>query len=294
MTINIIRNKFDKNRFDVEGIQGTKKGFAGFHGRCASIIGWIAAYIFRKAVPIPTKQGVFYINCKSLEKWRQIAAPDSPSINMRDSKVVQAMIKGIKAGADQPVSNDPSPQISNPISLNFTFEEGVVLTSLSTEEKNAFSSMLEAWQNRNSPEKDWSISELAALVNQEEAVLQKLFDLLFLIPNEHNVKALFKALESGLSTEMRVSFQPSAKNLWKGANEQLFGKGSDREVWELDDLSRFLAVSKEALVAFLGDRKDQYTYGEIHGALMDAENSKLNGILEKNRIQRASIRWMLA
>lgn len=110
----ISKNNF-KNRFDINGISkpiGKKTGIAGYHGRFWCIIGWIAAKIFHKTVPLKTSKGVYYLNCKSLENWFRRVAPDSTPLErdkgfsrrMHDPDSVAKMIESIKKQA-QPISN---------------------------------------------------------------------------------------------------------------------------------------------------------------------------------------------
>ncbi|NGX59731.1 MAG: hypothetical protein KR126chlam3_00888 [Chlamydiae bacterium] len=191
----------------------------------------------------------------------------------------------------------------NPSSLNFdrfALSQGFSLTKARPEEKNAFNKIVETWKTRDSSKKDWAISELATFLKQEETALQKLFDLVFLIPNSRKnyptfgLEKLFQALESSLSDELKLSCQPGVKILWFGrmpTAATVFGKGSDKESWKLEELERFLAVSQDALIDFLGERKEQYSTRDIDKALNSAGNRQINEILEKNRTQSHSIRW---
>lgn len=68
----ILRNKL--NRFDIKGLDEcgeVQKGIAGFHGGFGAVIGWIAAKILHKAVPVKVKKEVYYLNCKSLKNWNE-------------------------------------------------------------------------------------------------------------------------------------------------------------------------------------------------------------------------------
>lgn len=314
MEIGISRNKY-RNRFDINGINDAgmpeakgKSGIAVYHGRCGSIIGWIAAKIFHKAVPITTKKGVICLNCKSLEKWRQRVAPDSTAINMHNPKAVKKMIKRIKnrnlarenmqpaKKETQPIKNEIEEQESidpvlKPISFNFMFEEGFPLAKLSDDEKSSLPPLVADWKKRK-PQESWSIEELAALIKQEKAALQKLLELVYLIPNSQNrysefgIEKFFNALELGLGDGLKVSFQPAVRKLWSC-------KDANNENWKLDELSRFLAVSQEALVNFFGEKKDQYSCEEIEQAFKSAENRQINEILEKKRTQKGSLRWAM-
>ncbi len=72
----ITKNEF--NRFtigDIPDNRATKKGVAGYHG-LAKIIGVILSLkIFSKAVAVPGDDGVYYLNCKSLERWLKEVDP---------------------------------------------------------------------------------------------------------------------------------------------------------------------------------------------------------------------------
>lgn len=190
-----------------------------------------------------------------------------------------------------------------PVSLNFdrfNLSQGFSLTQVKTEEKKVLNALVETWKTRNLSKEDWSLSELANFLKQDEALLKKCFELVFLIPNPQNsyasfgLEKLFKALDLSLSNQQRLSFQPGVKVIWQGSipnAAKIFGKGRDKENWKLEELGRFLAVSQNALIDFLGESKDQYSYQEIDKALRTAQNSQINVILEKNRTQLGSIRW---
>jgi hypothetical protein len=100
MDINFIRDSSNKNRFNIAGIADIggakgKKGISGYHG---GVIGWISAKILHKTVPIQSKdKGIYYLNCKSLEKWQKRVAGDvSPATNIHSQEEVETMLQNIK------------------------------------------------------------------------------------------------------------------------------------------------------------------------------------------------------
>lgn len=102
MNINFTRDSVNKNRFHLDGIReiGEKKsktGIAGYRG----IIGWISAYILHKTVPVKSNKGVYYLNCKSLEHWKQriVVGPEveTQRVNFHNKKDVEWMLQNIKA-----------------------------------------------------------------------------------------------------------------------------------------------------------------------------------------------------
>lgn len=119
MDINFTRDPVNKNRFNVEGIKevGEKKGIAGYHG---GIIGWISAHILHKTVPVESKdKGVYYLNCKSLENWKQkVAKGVKPPENIHNQKEVEKMLLAITSpnkeeGQSKTIIKDQDKQISD-------------------------------------------------------------------------------------------------------------------------------------------------------------------------------------
>jgi protein tyrosine phosphatase len=122
----ISKNSLSKFRFDINGItepKGKKTGIAGYHGGFWAIIGWIAAKILHKAVPIQTSKGVYYLNCKSLENWYRRLTPGSVqaernkefSKKMHDPDAVAKMIDSFtKAKPSMPKTVPVALPVSSP------------------------------------------------------------------------------------------------------------------------------------------------------------------------------------
>jgi hypothetical protein len=195
--------------------------------------------------------------------------------------------------------------VPKPIRLNLewgSLENGFSLEENNSETKDILLTLVETWNKRDPLKENWSVSEFADFLVQDKASLQKLFDLVNFIPDfqgnysTFGIGKLLKALKSGLFGEQTLRCRPSVKSLWGGhmpIAAMIFGKGNSKESWKIDELSRFLAVSQNVLIGFLGEKKDQYSYDEINLALKRAPNCEINGVLEKNRTQTKSIRWAM-
>lgn len=142
----ISRNSFSKNRFDINDIlepKGKKTGIAGYHGGFWAIIGWIAAKILHKAVPIKTTKGVYYLNCKSLENWvRRVAPAAAPagsdkgfSKKMHNPDAVAKMIESLKKPSATPITT--TTQKKSPAKLKVYFETPQALWRILSQKSRA-------------------------------------------------------------------------------------------------------------------------------------------------------------
>jgi hypothetical protein len=201
-------------------------------------------------------------------------------------------------------STTPKPiQTSSPIGLHTSKNAGFPIELLNKKDKGLLLHIASEWRTQAPTREEWTAEQIAKQINQKESFVQELLDSVCLKANAsarfpaQSINKLFKAIEEKLSGSFQASMQPGVRALWNDrlpSANALFGKASEKESWTIQELGRFLAVSEEALVTFLGgDEKTTHSYAAIRAKLANAENRTVNELLETNRTQVDSLRWSL-